>query len=120
MMRRILFPAVYLMERLRYPLKFGLIFLVILAPLVLLSITLIRHIDEGIVLTGHERQGLAYIRAIRQPIEDIQQHRGMTSAFLNGADNFRERLMRKRGEVDQKLTALLAAEPQGLVGRFRV
>ncbi|WP_275098520.1 methyl-accepting chemotaxis protein [Sedimenticola hydrogenitrophicus] len=111
-MRRILFPAVYLMEQLRYPLKFGLIFLVILAPLVLLSITLIRHIDEGIVLTGHERQGLAYIRAIRQPIEDIQQHRGMTSALLNGADNFRERLMSKRGEVDRKLAALLAVDQQ--------
>lgn len=106
-MKAILLPAMYLMERLRYPLKFGLIFLVVLVPLVVLSITLIAHIDEGLEIVRHERQGLAYIKVVRQPIEHIQQHRGMTSAFLNGAENFRERIMSKRGEVDQAMAALL-------------
>lgn len=106
-MKAILLPAMYLMERLRYPLKFGLIFLVVLVPLVVLSITLIAHIDEGLEIVRHERQGLAYIKIVRQPIEHIQQHRGMTSAFLNGAETFRERIMSKRGEVDQAMAALL-------------
>ena len=111
-MKGILLPAMYLMERLRYPLKFGLIFLVVLVPLVVLSINLISQINEGVEIVEHERQGLAYIKAIRQPIEQIQQHRGLTSAFLAGADNFRDRIMSKRVEVDQKMAALLAVDKE--------
>ncbi|MCW8882759.1 MAG: methyl-accepting chemotaxis protein [Sedimenticola sp.] len=111
-MKGILLPAMYLMERLRYPLKFGLIFLVVLVPLVVLSINLIAHIDEGLEIVQNERQGLTYIKAIRQPIEQIQQHRGMTSAYLNGADNFRDRIMSKRIDVDQKMAALLVVDKE--------
>ncbi len=111
-MKSILSPAMFLMERLRYPLKFGLIFLVVLVPLVVLSVNLISHINERVEIVAHERQGLAYINAIRQPIEQIQQHRGLTSAFLNGADNFRDRIMSKRVDVDQKMAALLAVDKE--------
>lgn len=109
-MKAILLPAIHLMERLRYPLKFGLIFLVVLIPLVLLSINLISHIDEGVEVVRHERQGLVLIKAIRQPIEHIQQHRGMTSAFLNGADSFRERILSKRNEIDRLMADLVAVD----------
>ncbi|WP_260293209.1 methyl-accepting chemotaxis protein [Sedimenticola hydrogenitrophicus] len=109
-MKAILLPAMVLMERLRYPFKFGLIFLVVLVPLVLLSINLITQINEGVEVVRHERQGLAYIRAIRQPIEHIQQHRGMTSAFLNGADSFRDRILSKRSEIDRLMADLAALD----------
>ncbi|AKH20086.1 methyl-accepting chemotaxis protein [Sedimenticola thiotaurini] len=109
-MKGILIPAMFLMERLRYPLKFGLIFLVVLVPLVVLSYTLIDHIDERLEAIEHERLGLAYIKAVRQPIEHLQQHRGMTSAFLNGAENFRDPIQRKRVDVDQAMAALLAMD----------
>lgn len=78
----------YMMDRLRYPYKFLLIFAVVLTPLMLLSINLITQINEDIRFLENERNGLAYIKAVRQPIEYIQQHRGMTSAFLSGAGNF--------------------------------
>ena len=105
-MKSILFPAMYLMDRLRYPLKFGFIFLVVLIPLVTLSFLLVTHINEDILLLEHERQGLAYIKAVRQPIEHIQQHRGMTNAYLNGATSFRSQIMDKRSMVDSHLEAL--------------
>ena len=105
-MKGILLPAMYLMNRLRYPLKFGLIFLVVLIPLVTLSIFLVTHINEDILLVENEQQGLAYIKMVRQPIEHIQQHRGMTSAYLNGATDFRSRIMDKRSVVDAHLDAL--------------
>jgi len=109
-MKGILIPAMYLLERLRYPLKFCLIFLVALVPLVVLSFTLVDHIDERIEAIEHERQGLTYIQAVRQPIEHLQQHRGMTSAYLNGAKNFRDRIMNKRIDVDGAMEALLATD----------
>jgi methyl-accepting chemotaxis protein len=109
-MKNILVPAILLMEKLRYPLKFGLIFIVILVPLILLSINLIIHINEGVTVIEHERDGLTYIKAIREPIEQIQQHRGMVSAYLNGAETFHDRIMQKRIEVDDKMTALEAVD----------
>ncbi|MCW8906231.1 MAG: methyl-accepting chemotaxis protein [Sedimenticola sp.] len=109
-MKSILLPAMYLMDRLRYPLKFGLIFLVVLIPLVMLSVFLINQVNQDILLVENEQRGLAYIKVVRQPIEHIQQHRGMTSAFLNGATDFRSRIMDKRSVVDAKLAELAEAD----------
>jgi len=111
-MKNLFLPAVCLMERLRYPLKFGLIFLVVLVPLVLSSLNLISSVDDEIDFLENERQGLAYIKALRQPIEHIQQHRGMTSAFLNGATDFRQRIISKRPAIDKHLTALAKIDAQ--------
>ncbi|TVO75868.1 methyl-accepting chemotaxis protein [Sedimenticola selenatireducens] len=109
-MKNILLPAMYLMERLRYPLKFGLIFLFVLIPLVLLSANLITSLNENVRFLENERHGLAYIKAIRQPIEHIQQHRGMISAFLNGASDFRERILSKRADIDKRIDELLVVD----------
>ncbi len=94
------------MDRVRYPIKFTIIFLIVLIPLVILSLNLITSISEDIAFLEHERTGLAYIKAVRQPIEHIQQHRGMTAAYLNGATEFRERIMQKRSIVDKELAEL--------------
>jgi methyl-accepting chemotaxis protein len=111
-MKNVLLPAMYLMERLRYPLKFGLIFVFVLIPLVLLSANLVTTLNENVRLLENERHGLAYIKAIRQPIEHIQQHRGMTSAFLNGASDFRDRILSKRGDIDKRMDELLAVDKE--------
>ncbi len=105
-MRNFFLPAVYLMERLRYPLKFSVIFLVVFIPLLLSSLYLIAAVNDDIRFLENERSGLAYISALRQPIEHIQQHRGMTSAFLNGAGDFRDRILAKRPVIDKHLAAL--------------
>ena len=105
-MNAILKPAGFLMDRVRYPIKFSIIFLIVLIPLVILSLNLITSISQDIDFLEDERTGLAYIKAVRQPIEYIQQHRGMTAAYLNGATEFRERIMQKRSIVDKKLAEL--------------
>ena len=105
-MNQMLQPATALMDRLRYPVKFGIIFLIVLIPLVMLSLKLIASINEEITFLENERTGLAYIKTVRQPMEHIQQHRGMTAAYLNGATEFRERIMQKRSIVDKKLAEL--------------
>ena len=99
-------PAVFLMDKLRCPVKFSLIFFLILIPLLILSINLISSINKEVSFIKHERTGLAYIKMVRQPIEHIQQHRGMTAAYLNGATEFKDRIMEKRVIVDQKMAEL--------------
>ena len=107
MIEKLLLPAIKLMERLHYPRKFGLIFVIVLIPLMSLSVSLISTIDREIRHLENERKGLAYINAIRQPIEHIQQHRGMTHAYLNGYRNFQQRILNIRPVIDGYLVALM-------------
>ena len=105
-MNAILKPAMILMGRVRYPVKFAIIFLIVLIPLVILSLSLITSINEEIAFLEHERTGLTYIKSVRQPIEYIQQHRGMMAAYLNGATEFHKRIMQGRSIIDSKLAEL--------------
>jgi len=105
-MNMLLKPAKTLMGRLRYPIKFGIIFLIVLVPLISLSLNLIHNINEDVRFLENERTGLAYIKSVRQPLQHIQQHRGMTAAYLGGAAEFHSRIMKKRDIVDSKLSEL--------------
>lgn len=105
-MNAIFKPAKNLMDCVRYPVKFSIIFIIILIPLSTLSLNLISSINEKINFLENERTGLAYIKSVRQPLEHLQQHRGMVAAYLNGALEFRDRIMQKRITVDRKLTEL--------------
>ncbi len=111
-MKSLFAPAIFLMDRVRYPVKFLIIFLIVMIPLVVLSLNLISSISEDVALFENERTGLAYIKTVRQPIEHIQQHRGMMAAYLNGATEFRDRIMQKRTIVDKKLAELKAVDDE--------
>ncbi|WP_018864607.1 methyl-accepting chemotaxis protein [Thioalkalivibrio sp. ARh3] len=103
-------PATWLMNRFRYPIKFGLIFVVVLLPLLMLSGITLVNLNDNIRFVSNERQGLAYIEAAREPVEYIQQHRGMMAALLGGDDGARARLREIGHQVDQALEDLAAVD----------
>ena len=105
-MNIILKPAIALMDRVRYPVKFSIIFLIVLIPLVMLSLIIIDSISQEVNFLKKETAGLHYINTARQPIEHIQQHRGMMAAYLNGSTEFYDRIMQKRRVVDEKIMEL--------------
>lgn len=105
-MKSLFKPATWLMDRFRYPLKFGLIFVVIMLPLILLSAITIGNLNETLRFLNHEREGLEYIRVAREPIEYLQQHRGIMAALLAGDEAARTRAREIRGDVDRTLTEL--------------
>ena len=109
-MKSLLRPAIYLMGRFRFPVKFGLIFVVVLVPIIVLSVNMITSISKDITFLENERTGLAYLKVARLPIEHIQQHRGMTAAYLNGAKEFHSNIMEKRSVVDKYLAELTAVD----------
>ena len=111
-MKSLFRPATLIMDRFRYPLKFGLIFGVILIPMLVLSAMLVASIDGEIDSLQNGQRGLAYLKITRLPIEHIQQHRGMTSAYLNGNQGFRDRILQKRHDVDQHLASLQATDEE--------
>ncbi len=126
-MKSIFTPAMLLMDRLKYPAKFTLIFVIILISLVVLSSLLISSLDSDVGFLKHERMGLTYIKAVRRPFEQIQQHGAMTAAFINGAANFKDRIFAKRRSVDQQLAALTTVDmemgadlkTQGMLGKIQ-
>ncbi len=109
-MKNLFAPAVFLMNHVRYPVKFLIIFLMVMTPLVILSLNLITSFNKDIAFLKKEHTGLTYIKTVRQPIEQIQQHRGMMAAYLNGATEFRDRIMQKRTLVDKNLAELKAID----------
>lgn len=111
-MKALLKPITALMGKLRFPIKFGLIFIVILIPLIVLSYNMINILSDEINFLENENIGIKYLQATRLPIQHIQQHRGMTAAYLNGASEFKSRIMSKRQDVDKYLTQLQNTEQQ--------
>ena len=105
-MKLLFTPAIKLMDRVRYPVKFSIIFIIVLIPLIMLSIKLIQSINNDIESLNNEQTGLVYIKSIRQVIEPVQKHRGMMSAYLNGASNFRDRIYSQRQVVDSSMAEL--------------
>ncbi len=109
-MKSFFIPAMILMGKMKYPVKFGLIFSIVLIPLVVLSYNLIHIIKKEIYFIESEKLGVKYIRAARLPMQHIQQHRGMTAAYLNGATEFKPRIISKRQDIDKYFSQLQIIE----------
>jgi len=105
-------PAQKMMDQFRYSGKFLLIFIIVLIPLTVLSLNLLNSLNEDIHFLENERTGLIYIKAVRQPIQTIQQHRGMTAAYLNGANKFKDKIMQLRLKIDKQFAELKKVDEQ--------
>ncbi len=68
--------------------KFIAIAVVAIAPLVALLALNIQSVNNDIEVTQLERSGVAYLNPIRNFIENLQAHRGMTNSYLSGDNNF--------------------------------
>ena len=99
-------PAAALLDRFRFPIKFSIIFTLVLIPMLILSSILFKDLAEQKRFLENERNGLAYMKVVRVPIEHIQQHRGMMSAYLNGDTSFRQALNEKSKAIDADFALL--------------
>jgi diguanylate cyclase (GGDEF)-like protein len=109
-----LLPATALMNRLNYMQKFVLIGLLLILPSGLFIILLIGNINKEIASLNKEKQGIEYIAVISKFIEDIQQHRGMSNARLQGDRSFEEQLVSRRSDIEADILLIQAKnEPFG-------
>lgn len=105
-MAGILKPAVLLMSQLKYPIKMAVISAVFTVPLVFISVLYLGSLNEEIEKTEKELRALEYIKTVRQIYQHFPQHRGMTNAYLNGAAEFREKILAKRDEIKADIEAI--------------
>lgn len=99
-------PGVGLLDRLSYPRKFLFIGFLFFAPLVVMGCILLLVVEERIRFIGQERLGVEYVAKLRGPLAEIQQHRGLSSAYLNGDASFRERMLQRQVAIDRHFATL--------------
>jgi methyl-accepting chemotaxis protein len=103
-------PAIRLLRALRYPYKLGLVSLLFVVPLVGLVVLLAQETQAQIRITQAERDGVEYLQPLRRLLEHMQQHRGMSSAYLAGDASFGPRLADKQREITQALAQARAVD----------
>jgi methyl-accepting chemotaxis protein len=107
-------PAIGLMNRLRFPKKFALLGLVVVINVVILLYSLISVLNESIDSARREIGGLKSVAPVMRLVQATQQHRGLSSAVINGAADLEEKRKAKQGEVASLLEQAGSAIPAEL------
>jgi diguanylate cyclase (GGDEF)-like protein/PAS domain S-box-containing protein len=99
-------PAIALANRLKYPHKFLVAGLLIAATLAVNLALILPGLNSGVDAARNERLGVEYVRALRVLLADVQQSRGMASAWLSGDEAFLPALHVKRRDVENAIRAV--------------
>jgi methyl-accepting chemotaxis protein len=98
-MNALLLPARALMSRLRFAPKMMLVMGILLSTLIGLAVVQTAARLESLKVMDNERVGAAYVRSLLDVLAAIQQHRGMSSAMLNGDASLQSGVDAKAAEV---------------------
>ncbi|MDH5408787.1 MAG: methyl-accepting chemotaxis protein [Gammaproteobacteria bacterium] len=111
-MKALFKPAIAIMNRMSYPVKFAVLNLIVIIPMLIQTWSLIANHNADIVLEKHELIGLDYIKLIRPLIEDIPKHRGMTHSLLKGNTSFKDKITSLQKKIDSNLATLDSIDKQ--------
>ncbi|WP_334158822.1 methyl-accepting chemotaxis protein [Oryzomicrobium sp.] len=109
-------PAVWLMNRLSYPRKFLLLGGVVSVAVLLLLFNLYSTLNGLIDLSRRELTALDTLRQSQSLVKLLQQHRGLSSAVLNGNEAMKDARAAKEAEVGEALVRTEGALGPGLAG----
>ncbi|NMG74963.1 methyl-accepting chemotaxis protein [Aromatoleum diolicum] len=111
-MRALFTPAEALMNRFAYPVKFGLLGIIIFAAFASLMVTLASELNATIDRTRRELVASELSRPLSRTVEFMQQHRGMSASLLSGLSTIAAARAAKEAEVDRAVEALDKALPE--------
>jgi len=97
----VLGPGTSFLGSLSFRKKFLVIGLVFLIPMLAISVLLLRESSESMQFTASQRSGLEDLVQVRGLLELVQEHRGTSSAYLNGASQFARPLKDLQGRINQ-------------------
>ena len=83
--------------------KFSIIILSLLFPIVVLFTLLIMKGYESIHFAEKEIEGVEYAVPLRHLAQHLAEHRGMTTAYLNGKRSLKKKLVLKREAIEKDL-----------------
>lgn len=102
-MKALFRPAVFFMNRMRYPQKFALIGILLLLPAIVALYQYFGTLYDQSDYAKNERIGVEYIIAIKPFLADIQRHRGLASGYLNGNTASKDKLLAKEAEMKEEI-----------------
>jgi len=95
-----------LMNSLKFPRKMAAVAFIFSLPVSVFLYLLISEINTGIEFAYRERLGLEYTQNINKLLQDMQQHRGMSNAFLSGAASFEKNVAVKESEIEHDIKSI--------------
>ena len=98
-MRTLFAPAILLLNRLRFPVKFVLLGLIALLVVGALLVQLALSLRESIAYAEKELDASERLPRVLKVIQLLQQHRGLSSGVLSGNEAMRPLLQKKTEEV---------------------
>lgn len=105
-MKKIFMPAVRFMNKLKYPKKFSIIFLLFLIPIVSLLFLEIGNLNSAVKISNIQKDGLEYDVAVRKLIQQVQQHRGLSSIYLGGKVDSKDKVIQKQSDVQAAINKI--------------
>ena len=103
-MKKVLEPAVHLMNRLRYPQKFALISLLFAIPIAFMMSLWLVELHHRMAFTARERGGLEFVVALRHVLEPLEISRGLRALAEHGDPSAKERLAREQARIASAAT----------------
>ena len=99
-MKFIFIPAIALLNRLGYRKKFMVIGSLALLAIVLLVTTLYQRLNQVVQASSKELSGIQAVIPLAHLVQDLQKHRGLSSALLNGGNQaIKDKRSAKEAEV---------------------
>ncbi len=116
-MRVFFTPATWLMKRLTYPQKFGLLSLVFAIPLTFLLSAILTDLQREINYTRSELNGTTYLQPLRGLMQSVVEQQLLAERYLGGDQASLSPLLLKNETISQQLEAFKAFDEQ-YKGRF--
>ena len=108
----ILAPAVHLANRLRFPVKFGVLALIVLIPLILLGSRVIHQINESLEVTRSEQLGQRYLMDVTPILRLSMMQRALTNRLLSGDKTAQADLSANQLKLEDAFSKLAATDLQ--------
>jgi len=116
-MKLLFSPAELLMNRLSYPIKFGVLGLLVFLAFASLMLTLAGQLNRTIERAESELVATALARPLSSLIELTQQHRGVSAMLLGGNTAMADRRSALQTRVDTALVEMVRHWPRTSAAR---
>ncbi len=99
-------PITLILDNLRFPGKFILIFLLILVPAVFIAINTFLDMQKKAAAIERQHLGVDYLEKAQPLLKFIPQHRGLSQGFLNGKSELKSKLEELQGKINKAMLEL--------------
>jgi methyl-accepting chemotaxis protein len=113
-MRAIFRPAIALLNRLTFPKKFALVSLIGFVSIAIPIGILTGEFLQTTKSAQNKLEGTEQIQPINKAIQQLQQHRGLSSGLLSGSQELAPKREAKQKDVETALAGIQTALPAGL------